>query len=195
MQDPRALEERDLVARCLAGDRGAWESFVRRYLSTLTLQIRMSLRRFGAADPPAAIDEMLQEVFTALLENDRSALRRFRWDCPLEKYLSAVAAIRVAHVLGRAKPLATMDPDHLPDEDESPERAVEAVAESRRMAVGPALERLLPREQLALKLHYWEGLSSEAIGKLLSMSPVAVRMMLSRARRRLKEFLRGMSCL
>jgi RNA polymerase sigma-70 factor, ECF subfamily len=55
--------------------------------------------------------------------------------------------------------------------------------------VDQALQRLNDREAEAVRLVAWEGLSSDEAAQALGCSPAAFRVTLSRARRRLRQFI------
>jgi RNA polymerase sigma-70 factor (ECF subfamily) len=54
-----------------------------------------------------------------------------------------------------------------------------------------ALGRLTDRQRACLVLHYYAGYSSVEIARMTDSTPPAVRMHLSRGRRRLDSILRG----
>lgn len=58
-----------------------------------------------------------------------------------------------------------------------------------RLALEEALQRLGARERQVVVLTYWDGLSAEEIGAILSRKPGAILTMLSRARGKLREML------
>ncbi|MDP9866686.1 MULTISPECIES: RNA polymerase sigma factor [Streptosporangium] len=64
--------------------------------------------------------------------------------------------------------------------------------EEVRGAMETAMARLRPKDGEVLRLHYWEDLAVEEIGRILGLTPNAVRVRLCRARLRLAESLRGM---
>lgn len=64
--------------------------------------------------------------------------------------------------------------------------------EEVRTAMETAMARLRPKDVEILRLHYWEDLAVEEVGRVLGLTPNAVRVRLCRARLRLAELLRGM---
>ena len=64
-----------------------------------------------------------------------------------------------------------------------------AVGTARRVEVGQALERLKPKERAMLWLAYAQGASHEEIAGVVGVCRGSVKVLLSRARRKLAEVL------
>lgn len=73
------------------------------------------------------------------------------------------------------------------EEPENPETVVIRNADEQEAL--DALTRLSPKDQEIVRLRVWEELTSEQIGAVVSLSPSAVDMRLTRARRRLNQLL------
>lgn len=99
------LSDRDriLLNDCLAGQDGAWELFVERYLPLMVHVVnQVGRQKIGAAVPEAWRDDLVAEVLLAIVDRDYAVLRNFQGQSSLGTYLVVVAR-RVA-----AKRLATM---------------------------------------------------------------------------------------
>ena len=57
-------------------------------------------------------------------------------------------------------------------------------------ALDEALNRLNKQDRLVIHMHYYEGYSTEEIAELTDKRPSSVRSQLTRARGRLREFLK-----
>jgi RNA polymerase sigma factor (sigma-70 family) len=80
---PEAPDERDLVARCNKGEEVAWAALYERYRDRVYRITHWRRWRL----PPEEADEVMQEVFLALV----SSLRSFDFRSSLETYISHVA--------------------------------------------------------------------------------------------------------
>lgn len=176
-----------LLQDCLGDKPGAWEAFVARFTPYLAEACRRWLARCRRPAGPSQeqeVDDLLQEVFLVLLEDDRRALRSYQGRASLGAYLGAVVAHRVlkAGGLPASRPL---DPEAFLKED------IAAISggtpgDERLPRLREALARLPPRDRLALTLQN-DGASLVEIGQTLGISPNAAAQALSRARDRLRR--------
>lgn len=83
--------DRDLLARCLAGTEGAWESFVDRYLPLISHVVASASRSRLGGLPGEVRDDLIAEIFLELVEDDFAVLRRFRGQSSLGTYLVVVS--------------------------------------------------------------------------------------------------------
>jgi RNA polymerase sigma-70 factor (ECF subfamily) len=76
-----------------SGDREAWEEFVRRYRKTIAL-IVLRVSRIWNESSTLIIDDLVQETFVKLCEDDCRVLREFRSEQPqgLQGFLKVLAA-------------------------------------------------------------------------------------------------------
>ncbi len=89
-----ALSPNELLQRCLdAGDREAWEEFVRRYRKPIALVV-LRVARSCDESSTMVVDDLVQETFLKLCENDCRILRDFRSQQPqgLPGFLKVLAA-------------------------------------------------------------------------------------------------------
>jgi RNA polymerase sigma-70 factor (ECF subfamily) len=160
-------------------------------LADLAARFRERLRLFAArrVQDAAAAEDVAQEALRRTLE----ALRAGRIGDPerLPGFVFETARnICMHHGRGKgreARALARLGPEASPVED--PLQAL--VSEERRQAVRKALLALGPDDRDLLKLMYADGLDAAEAGRLLGISPEAVRVRKHRALRRLAEVLRA----
>lgn len=173
------LTDLQLAQSVAAGDRGAFAQLDERYRARLTgfLQGRQQLPRDEAED-------VVQDVFTTLVERDCAALRSFEGRSSFYTYLCAIALRRLYRL--RRK--------HLPVVDTTDQPAHEPAADSRNADVTAAQVRRamtnLPEQfRTALMLHHFGGLEYHEISELLGVPANTVATRICRAKRRLKELL------
>lgn len=192
MPDPRANAEAELAQRCAGGEPEAWREFVARYGALLAALARRMLARVSSVVGDSDVDEVVAEVFLALLRRERLLLRRFDPAYRLSTYLGVICRSEVgrwARRRGRIRPGA------LPLEDLAPAAPqlgpAEALLREERtaalLALRAALVALPPRDRLLLTLRYLEGLDYRAIGQALGLNPDSVGQLLHRAKERLAE--------
>lgn len=185
-------DEAALLARCAEGDAAAWEEFVRRYGVLLAALARRMLSRSLAVVGDADVDEVVADVFLALLRRERVLLKRYDPTFRVSTYLGVICRSEVGRLLRRRG---------------SPARASSLEAEQAPVAPGPgppevaaaaeraqaltqlraALADLGPRDRLLLTMRFLEGHDYRAIGAALQLSPESVGQLIHRAKARLAE--------
>lgn len=193
MTGPGAADERDLVARCNRGEEAAWASLYQNYRERVYRITHWRRWRFPAEEA----DEVMQEVFLALV----SSLRSFDFRASLETYISHVATNKCISALRkRVAARAGGQIGHLPLEE------VEGFLGDDR---DPPDQRLLQREQQEilqqglrrlgqacrsiLRFRFVEALSYQEIAKLLDIQEGTVASRLSRCLTELREVCEGLS--
>jgi RNA polymerase sigma-70 factor (ECF subfamily) len=195
-----ASTEALLVRRCAAGERDAWEELVAGYGTLLAALARRMLARRLPVVCAADVDEVVSEVFLALLRRGRLLLQRYDPAYRLSTYLGVICRSEAARF---AKRRARQRAASIPSEESLPARPgpapLERLADAERArslaALRAALEDLAPRDRLLLTLRYLEGLDYRAIGHALSLHPESVGQLLHRAKERLAERVPGLRAL
>ncbi len=126
---------------------------------------------------------MVQVTCLALLKDDMKALRAYRGRGSVAGYLATVAVCRCLDDRTLA-PAGKGDPAPLSDPAPGPSERMEA--QEALDGLRHELERLAPRERLALALQS-RGASLQEIGGVLRLSRAATGQLVSRARARLRE--------
>lgn len=179
-----ADHEHELLARCRDGDQNAFQLLFRPHLPGL-----LALAKRHCRDPHWA-EDLVQETLVRAYRG----LPGFRGDAALRTWLFRIL-VRLAAEPQRwrraspGEPLGDRDvPDGVGDEAEQ-----DAMARELRDRLDEAMERLTHRQRTALHLRAVEGLDYAAISGILACSPVAARMHVLEARRkvlaRVKEHL------
>jgi RNA polymerase sigma-70 factor, ECF subfamily len=175
-----ALNDLQLVQSIAAGDKTAFAALDERYRARLTgfLQGRQQLAREEAED-------VVQDVFAALVDRDCAALRGFEGRSSFYTYLCAIAIRRLYRL--RKKQIPTTDepvdePGHEPSEDGRE-------AEITATQVHQAMTALPEQFRTALMLHHFGGLEYHEIAALLGIPANTVATRICRAKRRLKDLL------
>lgn len=142
------MEDRELVRRALSGEPAATRSLVRAVLSTVQARIARVLvrRRHGVGrDVRQEVEDIAQEVFASLFENDGRVLRA--WDpargLSLVSFCGLIAEREAASILrsGKRSPWAA-DPT---DAEELEESAGSDLDVEARVATRQQLELLIDR--------------------------------------------------
>ena len=179
-------DDGDLVRRCLAGARSAWEDFALAYEEVVVRTVRHTLIRLNRRAPVEDVENIVQDIFSNLLEDSGRRLRMYSGRCSLKGWLRAVAMRRTINYVRderrrRGRPLD----EHLlfiPEAGSS--EADEAMAERIRR-LEASLNQLSIRDRLVLRLYYLDGIPLKSIAVLLGVSRNTIWPMVTRARQRL----------
>ncbi len=193
MSGPGSLNERDLVARCNRGDEAAWAVFYRTYRDRVYRITHWRRWRF----PPEEADEVMQEVFLALV----NSLRTFDFRSSVDTYISQVATNKCISALRKRTALrAGGQTGHLSLDE------VEGVVGN---AADPPDFQLLQKEQQEilqrglrnlgetcqsiLRFRFSDGFSYQEIATLLDVQEGTVASRLSRCLAELREICERLS--
>jgi RNA polymerase sigma-70 factor (ECF subfamily) len=155
------VADKDLAA-LVAGNKAAWDGFVRRYAGLILSAVRTLLREGTEAE------DILQEVFVRLCKDDFRLLKTYDpARAGLSTWLTIVARSTARDVQRRQRP---------------PQSALDAVPE-RLLAVSDVhveplklpTDLLSPRQQLVLTMLYERDMDVAEIAQALDVDPQTVR--------------------
>jgi RNA polymerase sigma-70 factor (ECF subfamily) len=197
--------DRSLLQRCLARKSRAWEDFVDRFMGLVIHVVNHSAQsrslRLSAEDR----EDLIAQVFLAIVKDDLAVLRNFRGGSSLATYLTVIARRVVVHDLLKQKSPARLGangahssvalaegdsghPEHSPNEiadrheDGEPEQRVSDREEIERL-----LEELDGTEAKMVRMYHLEGKSYQEISSAVGMPENSVGPALSRARRKMRR--------
>jgi len=181
--------ESGLLERCARGASGAWEEFLARFRGVLEESARRTLLRVIGSVPEDDLEAIVEATLLGLIRDEYAALRSFSGRSSLSGYLQAITTkIALNHLRSeRRKGWLRFRPlDSVP---ETPARATTGEDPERLRALLRAMEKLVPRDRLILKLFHMDGAGYREIAALLGVSVNAVSPALIRARDRLRALL------
>ncbi len=182
---PSALSEaeRQLLSRCQNGDRQAFQSLLRPHLQGL-----LALAQRHCRDPHWA-EDLVQETLVRAFRG----IATFRGDAAFRTWVYRILVRLAAEPRRwqRGADTERLDRD-VPDHLDAP-AVHDAIARELQDRLDEAMERLTARQRTALHLRAVEGMDYAVIAEVLACTPVAARMHVLEARRkvmaRLKEHL------
>lgn len=178
----------ELVQKTLEGDQIAFEELVRRYQRFVC---NIAYHYLGASD---LVDDVAQEVFLKVYDN----LGRYDAGRPLKTWIGRIAANRCIDELRRRKRQRITLLSDLTDDEMDQARSVldrvggssQLTAEDAQRAMDilhRALEGVPEAERSAYILREIEALEYEEVARICQASEPAVRIRVSRARKKLQE--------
>lgn len=171
------VDDFELLERWSAGDRDAGGVLLRRHFDTLM--------RFFYGKVGGDIEDIVQTTLLGCIE----ARARFRGECSFRTFLFAIARKNLLKYYRAKSRDREVDPavSSVWDLGTSPSSAVARRERAELLLI--ALQRVPIDFQLALELHYWEGLAAAEIATVLDIDPGTARTRLHRGRKALRAAL------
>jgi RNA polymerase sigma-70 factor (ECF subfamily) len=176
------IGDRELAARCVAGDGEAFESLYRQHANRL---YNLACRMAG----PAMAEDLLQDVFLQAYRK----LGTYKGDSSLGTWLYRLTLnLCLDHLRSRHGHMDQVT-DSLDEEDAAPAVSRERPAEANaaRLDLERAIEQLPPSYRAAFVLHDVEGYQHDEIARLLEIAEGSSKSLLHKARLRLRVLLGG----
>ncbi len=185
-------KEKDVVNRCLAGEKQAWDEFVEKYSKLIYNAIYRTLELKGYKIESDLVEDLYQEFFISILKDDYRKLRKFTWknDCSIATWLCVIARNMIFDFIrkdikarGRTesidKEAGGEDTKTLLKEllVSSEKIAHEELSDAEEVALlEKAIAKLLTEDRVLLEMIYYQELSFEEIAKTLNKSIDALYM-------------------
>ena len=170
MVDPERTDE-DLLRAWQAGDKDAGDALVRRHFA--------SVYRFFRHKLDDCAEDLAQRTFLGCV----GARDRMRPELDFRAFLFGIARNQLLLELRSRSRRRELPPETTSIEDVAGPTPVGIVAaHEEQRALSHALRKIPIDHQIALELHYWEGLGVDEIAAVLEVPPGTVKSRLSRAR-------------
>ena len=176
--------DRNLLQRCLARKPRGWEDFVDRFMGLVVHVVNHTAQSRSARLSAEDREDLVAQVFYAIVKNDLGLLRHFRGESSLSTYLTVVARRIVVHHMLQQKVAARLGAESLEDStaDGLPEKRL-----SDREEVERLLEELDGPEAQVVRMYHLEGRSYQEISSMIGMPENSVGPTLSRARSKMRQ--------
>ena len=176
--------DRQLLQRCLARKPGAWERFVDRFLGLVLHVVRHTTHARSIRLTPEDTDDLVSEVFLAIIQDDFALLRRFRGESSLATYLTVIARRIVVRELIKRQP-------SVPLSQLAPAAEARGAGAEKRISDEDEIEQLLGHlkglEADVVRMYHLEGRSYREISSRTGIPENSIGPTLSRARQKLRK--------
>lgn len=179
--------DKKLLDRCLTRKPRAWEDFVDRFIGLVVHVVNhtASARSMRLSGPDQ--EDLISEVFLAIVENDFAALRRFRGQSSLATYLTVISRRVVVRKLMAGFNGTTVT--SFANEHDQPAATTDAA--EQRIANAEEVQQLISRldgpEADVVRMYHLEGKTYHEISHTTGMPENSVGPMLSRARNKMRQ--------
>lgn len=170
----------ELLQGCIRGDAGARRRLVDEYSGIVSYGVSVIFQQFGRPSRKEEIEDMSQEVFLALFDQDARKLRQYqgRNGCSLASWIRVVAnRLTIDRLRKEGRTISLDDPGNAeatkiretrPDGTPGPEPQVEEAMRAAR--VREMIEDLPSKDRLFVQLFYFQGLPIEEVAQNLSIT-------------------------
>ena len=174
--DPTA----ELLRACIRGDAGARKRLVEEYSGIVSYGVSVIFQQFGRPSRREEIEDLCQDVFLALFDQDARKLRQYqgRNGCSLASWIRVVAnRLTIDRLRREGRTISLDDPNNMdsarvreaePDARPGPEPLVE---EAQRAAkVREMIGQLPAKDQLFVRLFYFQGMPIEEVAETIGIT-------------------------
>ena len=179
---PLSEIDKILLERCLQKAPQAWEDFVERFIGLVHHVVKYTCETRNIPLVPALRDDLVQDVFVAILADNYVVLRRFRGNSSLAAYLTVIARRVVVKSILQKKLVPEFQPESMP---------LGASSEEERIANADEVEHLLAglpeRDAAIVRMYHLEQKSYAEIAAVLEIPVNSVGPTLSRARESMRK--------
>lgn len=164
----------ELIAQSLQGNHRAYGELVNRYKNALYRHC------YAILQDEAIAEDVAQETFvTAYFK-----LGLYKSDYKFATWLFKIGTNKALNVLRRSSKMVRVDDEFFAHQKSTlPSPHTQALFSELEQAIG----LLKPKYQLALRLHYWQGLKYADIAEVMSVTEGTVKSLIFRAKAQLKK--------
>lgn len=188
----RGRDDSELVKRCVRREPGAWVEFVDRFKGTVQALARRYLKLNGHLPDEPELEDIVQDVFLAVIRRDFRLLRNYDATYTVKTYLGVITRTEVHRLLRRRRPMVGTDEELEEAGAPVPSSSDGAADAEEKEVLLRALDELPQRDAEILKLRFLREMDYRAIAGALNIPETSVGQTLYRAKQRLVEKLRGL---
>lgn len=190
--DYAKISNKKLLACCIEKEAPAWFEFVRRFKKLVSYAIEQRLRRYGYRYQPNDIDDIRQDVFLSIWENN--LLKTLGNPEKLIYWLAILAANKAVNYFNKkSQPppgaFSLFESGELPD-TRNPGPLENVIFRDSLKNVVAIIKKLSPREKNILRLNLLYGKSYAEIGRLFRIPVNSVYSIVKRAKVKIKRKLK-----
>jgi len=192
------MDEQEFIQRCLRQDKAAWDEFVSRYSRLIYNYIFSIFKIKGISPSLDTVNDLFQEIFTGLMENDFQKLRQFKGknNASLASWLRIITINFCLDYLKKEKKQILSLEEELTEEGFSLKDiladqrilADQSLAEQERLKqLFECIDSLSSQDKYFLEMHIYRGVNLNNLKATLGISRSAVDMRKARLIQKLKE--------
>jgi len=189
-------DDLQLIETCIQGKAGAWRTFITRYSPLVYYVIRKVLYARSAAVSREELADLHNDIFVSIMDRQGRKLRQYEGKngCSVSTWIRVIAVRAAIDHLKKRRDAASLSDEEICNEAER--MAVSAGTpltilenQEQRQLLRELIDGLPPKDQLFIRLFYFEGVPPAQIAKMLRSNTNAVYSRGKYLREKLKESL------
>lgn len=194
------MNDLEFVQRCVKGDRLAWDEFLDKYSRLIYNYTLHVLNAKGFAFAKEQVNDIFQEIFSSLIEDNYRKLKSFRArnGCSLASWLRQVTINFTIDYLRKIKPTISIDEEIDEDlslkeilADDSPGIPDTLSQKEKLKSLKECVGQLNKKDKFFLELHINQGLKPEELKDYFKVSRGVLDVRKSRIIEQLRDCFRG----
>ena len=169
----------------MAGEPGAWDTFVERFARLIYWSIRRTLETSSFSSRNDLVDDIFQEVFAELFEKD--SLNKLRDARNIRRFLVVTAAHRTSN---KVRELSKAEKRTVEIDLGAEHAAPEAADSETDSLVGAVIAELKPKERYCVEQHYMHGRTHAEIAEVLGLPRETVSSVIRRSHEKMEKKLK-----
>ncbi|WP_163350742.1 RNA polymerase sigma factor [Desulfovibrio sp. JC010] len=171
----------NVIIKCAEGDKSSWDTFVEKYSGIIYFTINNTLKSKLRYCSQHHVDDICQNVFLRLVQNDRSLLKRYNPEkSKITTWLMVIArSVTMDFLRKGVYCLAPLD-DFINE--------LEAPAAPVKEGLDIPEQLLSPRQKLVVKLFFEDGLDISEISEFIGIKEQSVRSAKHKALTKLRSY-------
>ena len=187
-----------LIETCIQGKAGAWRTFITRYSPLVYYVIRKVLYARSAAVSREELADLHNDIFVSIMDRQGRKLRQYEGKngCSVSTWIRVIAVRAAIDYLKKRREAASLSDEEICNEAER--MAVSAGTpltmlenQEQRQLLRELIDGLPPKDQLFIRLFYFEGLPPAQIARTLRSNTNAIYSRGNYLREKLKESLKN----
>jgi len=186
-------EHQTLFEQCIQGNKSAWKKFIKRYSPLIYYTIQKIFKSKYIDGSLEEIDDLHNEVFMCLMDKNGKKLSQYRGEngCSIPSWIRMITVrITIDYFRKKRKNLVSIEdskdfPKYISSNTPLPSQTVEK--EELKRVVKDFIKTLPVKDQLFLKLLYYEEATPQEIARIFNTSVNAVYSRGNYIREKLKE--------
>ena len=175
-------DDSGLVERCVLRDASAWSLLIGKYSDLIKNAIYNRARKYGVSLPHHDIEDIMQDILTAIWKGDKLSTVKNRKD--ISCWLAIVSGNAAAQHLSDRDLTETLNEEEAAYADTQQNRPPD---EETLSEIDEAIEKLPPKERLIIQLHLFHNKKYREIADILDIPEGTVSSYIKRSKGRLKK--------
>lgn len=189
-------QEKILLNQCLQGSSEAWRNFIKKYSPLVYYVIQKVMRSRCPEGSGEEIGDLHNDVFLSMMDKNARKLRQYEGKngCSVSTWIRVIAVrATIDHFRKKRDVLSLSDEE---SEKEAEKKSVSDAGplkvledEEEKVIIKEIIGQLSPKDQLFIRLFYFEGVPPGEIARIFNSTPNAVYSRGNYLREKLKESL------